>query len=279
MGGDVIGDINYFSSTTDGCPPCVVPYSIATKERSNLEHACARMTIHDLRGKEKSVDIDTNAFEVLRYDGSIQEEFEKDSETQQTYFTEVSDILKQHLGASKVIIYNYAFRSRGVLRPSEKHNENHREPALYPHVDIHASAVQGLVEKLLGKEEGERAMQNRIQIINVWRPLGSNVITQNALTICDYRSVNADKDIHPYTVQGAMLHSAGCLLSRDAQDIHRWYYLSHMRSDEMFVFKMADTKPDVARFACHTAFVNEKEPAPNVEQTSVEVRCLILYDE
>jgi hypothetical protein len=279
MGGDVIGDINYFSSTTDGCPPCVIPYSIATPHRSNLEHTYVRMTIHDLRGKEKSVDLDTNAFEILKYDGSIQEEFQKDSEEQQTYYREISDILKQRLGASKVIIYNYAFRSRGLLQANEQLDDNHREPASYPHVDLAESAIQGLVERLLGKEEGEKAMQKRVQIINIWRPLGSNPITQKPLAICDYTSVNADKDVHEYTVQGAKLHPAGFLMSRDAQDIHRWCYMSQMRSDEMFVFKMADTKTDVARFACHTAFTNENEPTPNAEQTSVELRCLILYDQ
>ncbi|CAF1130689.1 unnamed protein product [Adineta steineri] len=279
MGGDIIGDISYFSSTTDGCPPCVIPYSIQTTQRSNLEHECVRMTIHDLRNKEKSVNLDTNAFEVLKYNGVIQEEFEKDSNAQHTYYKEISEILKQRLNASKVIVYNYAFRSRGLLQADEKHDDNHREPALYPHVDIASSAVQGLVKILLDTEEAEKAIQNRIQIMNVWRPLGSNVITQQPLTICDYSSVNADKDVHEYTVRGAKLHSAGLLMSRDAQDIHKWYYLSQMRSDEMFVFKMADTKSDVARFACHTAFINEQEAIPNVQQTSLEVRCLILYDE
>ena len=278
MGGDVIGDIHYFSSTIDGCPPCVVPYSIATTQRSNLKHECVRMTIHDLRGRETSVDLDTNALEVLKYNGSIQEEFEEGSEAQQTYYKEIGDTLKQRLGASRVIIYNYAFRSRGATPANEQHDENHREPALYPHVDIAASAVRGLVERLLGTEEGERALKHRIQIINVWRPIGVNPITQKPLTICDYCSVNADKDVHEYTVRGAKLHSAGLLMSHDAQHAHQWYYLSDMRSDEMFVFKMADIKPDVARFACHTAFLNENAPIPEVEQTSVELRCLILYD-
>ncbi|CAF2080883.1 unnamed protein product [Rotaria magnacalcarata] len=279
MGGDVIGDINYFSSTKDGCPPCVIPCSIPTTQRSNIEHACVPMTIYDLRGKEKSVDLDKNAFEILKYDGSIQEEFEEGSEAQQTYYKEISNILKQRLNTSKVIIYNYAFRSRGVVQPDAQHDDTHREPALYPHVDIDPSAVQDLVEKVLGKDESERAMKNRIQIINVWRPLRTNPITKNSLTLCDYRSVNAEKDVHSYTVRGAKLHAAGYLMSRDDQDIHRWYYLSQMQPDEMFVFKMTDTKPDVARFACHTAFINENEPTPSVEQTSLEVRCLILYGE
>jgi hypothetical protein len=44
-----------------------------------------------------------------------------------------------------------------------------------------------------------------------------------------------------------------------------------MRYDEMFVFKMFDSKPNVAQFAFHTAFTNKNEPMPNVEQKSLEV--------
>lgn len=279
MGGDTIGDIHYFNSTTDGCPPCVIPCSVKTEHRSNIERVSSRMTIHDLRGRETSVSIDTNGFEILKYNGSIQEEFIQGSEAQQTYYKEMGDILKHRLNASKVIIYNYAFRSRGVSQPDEKYDDNHREAAFYPHVDIAASAVPGLVEKLIGKEEAEKAMCHRVQVLNVWRPLGSNAITHNSFTICDYQSINIEKDVHPYTVQGAMLHSAGYLVSRNDENTHKWYYLSKMRSDEMYVFKMADTKNDVARVACHTAFINENEPTPTLEQKSVEIRCLLLYAE
>lgn len=122
-------------------------------------------------------------------------------------------------------------------------------------------------------------MKNRVQVINVWRPLGTNPITQKPLTICDYQSVDPNKDVQPYTVCGAKLHGAGLLMSRNTNDAHKWYYLSRMQSDEMFLFKMADTKHDVARFACHTAFNNENESIPTEKQITVEVRCLVLYDE
>lgn len=279
MGGDVNGNINYFTSTTDGCSPWEIPFYIPTDQRSNIEQAFARVAIHDLRGKEKSVSLDTNAFEVLKYDGSIQEDFEEGSEAQQTYYKEISGILKQRLGASRVVIYHYTFRSRGAPRTNEHRDWNHREPVQDAHVDTDIPGAHNIIERVLGKEELERLMQNRIQVINVWRPLGSESITQKPLAICDYLSVDLDKDVHQFLVRGGKLHTTGLILSRNAQDAHIWYYLSHMRSDEMFVFKMADTKPDVAQFAYHTGFINENEPTPNVEQTSLEVRCLIFYDE
>ena len=279
MASNTIGNIHYFSGTTDGAPPCVIPYSIQTDHRSNLEHVHVSMTIEDIRDKENRFDLDTNAFEILKYDGSIQDEFQSGSPAQETYYREISDCLQKRLNASKVIVYNYAFRSRGLLQPDEPHDDNHREPACYPHVDIAASAVYGLTKKLLGEEAAAKAINKRVQVINVWRPLGPNSITHKPLTICDYCTVNADTDVHEYTVRGATLHAAGYLMSRSIDDTHRWYYLSQMQSNEMFAFKMADTKTGVARFACHTAFVNENVPIPDVVQKSVEVRCLVLYDE
>ncbi|CAF1146214.1 unnamed protein product [Didymodactylos carnosus] len=247
-------------------------------QRTNFVQEPVRVTIHDLRDKEKTVHLDTNALEVLKYDGSIQEEFEEGSEAQQTYYEEISDLLKKHLGVSRVFIYHYNFRSRSSPRTDEQLDDKHRNPAFFPHVDTSATGAPRVVERWIGKEEGEKVMQNRFQIINVWRPLGSNPITQKPLTICDYRSVDVEKDIHPLDVRGAGYHGASYIMSRNSQDAHIWYYLSQMRSNEMFVFKIFDSKPDTAQFAFHTAFINENEPVPNVEQTSLEIRCLIFYD-
>ena len=75
MVGDIVGDINYFTSTTDGCPPWFVTPVVPAKMRSNFEQVPVHVTIQDLRGKERSVNLDTNGFEVVKYNGSILEEF------------------------------------------------------------------------------------------------------------------------------------------------------------------------------------------------------------
>ena len=279
MGGDVIGDINYFTSTTDGCSPWFIAHSTPTMIRSNFLQTPIHVNIQDLRDREKSVNLDTHAFEVIQYNGSIQEDFEVGSKAQQTYYEEISDILKKRLGTSRVIIYHYTFRFRSSPLPDEQINNTHRNPAFYPHVDTDPCGVHRLVEKNLGKEEGEKAMKNRIQMINVWRPLGCNPITGNPLTICDYRSVDVDKDVHPLAIRGTDPHSTAYIMSHNAQGTHKWYYLSEMRSDEMFIVKMFDSKPDVAQFGFHTAFKNDNASTSNMEQKSLELRCLIFYDD
>ncbi|CAF2688605.1 unnamed protein product [Rotaria sp. Silwood2] len=279
MAGNVIGHINYFTSTIYGCPPWLVTFSIPTAMRSNFVQASIPVTIQNLRGKETSVNLDTNGLEVVKYNGSIQEEFEEGSEAQKTYYEEISNFLKKRLGAFRVIIYHYTFRFRSSPRPDEQLDGTHRNPVFYPHVDIDSFGVQGFVEHVLGEEEAERAKKNRIQLVNVWRPLGANPITDKPLTICDYRSIDVNKDVHPLTIQGAGYHSTAYTLSRNAQDAHVWYYLSPMRSDEMFVFKIFDSEPDVAQFAFHTTFKNGDGSMPTEEQKSLELRCLVFYDE
>jgi hypothetical protein len=279
MVGDVVGEIKYFTSTTDGCPPWAATSSTSATMKSNFVQVAVPLTIHDLRGKETSVNLDTNGLELFTYNGFIQEEFEDGSEAQQTYYEEISDLLKKHLGASHVIIYHYTFRLRNQPRTDEECDHNHRNPVFYPHVDTDEAGVQEVLEKKLDKEDVEKAMQHRIQIINIWRPLGPNPITQKPLTICDYRSIDLNKDVHSYALLKSVYHSTARIMSRNIHDAHIWYYLSAMKSNEMFAFKMFDSKSDVAKFAFHTAFIDQNAPIPNEVQKSLEIRCLVFYDE
>lgn len=279
MGGDIVGNINYFSYSTDGCPAWLIGFALPAKVRSNFVQAPVQVTIRDLRGKENSVNLDTNALEVVKYNGSIQEVFENSSEAQQTYYEEIGDILKKRLGASRVIPYHHSFRFRGPVASDEECDDNHRNPVFYPHVDRDAPAVHSVVEKQLGHVEAEKVKKSRIQMINVWRPLGPHPITKNSLAICDYRSVDVDKDVHPMTTRLVDSNVTAYTLSRNANDAHIWYYMSRMRSDEMFFFKNYDSKPDVAQFGFHTAFQNDSEPTPSEGQRSIELRCLVFYDD
>lgn len=278
MGRDAVGEINYFSSSTDADSPWIIASSIPTTTRSNFIQTPVHVTVHDLRGNEKSVNLDENGFEVVKYDGAIQEEFEEGSEAQKTYYEEISDLLKKRLGASRVIICHHAFRSRNSSLTDEQCDDTHRNPVLYPHVDADLLTVQKWIDRCLGKEESEKARKNRFQMINIWRPLGANPITNNSLTICDYSSIDVNEDIHPLTIRRSNHNASAYTISQNAQNAHKWCYLSDMRSDEMFIFKNFDSKPDVAQFAVHTAFNNDNASTSNLEQKSLELRCFIFYD-
>lgn len=279
MPADVIGQIYYTGSTNDGSSAWLAEYVMPSAGTSNIERIPVQMPIKDLRGQEKSFNLDENGFEVVSYTGCIQEDFEPGSEKQNIAYAEIHDLLKKRLGASRVHMYHHAFRFRSPSLDDEKLNRTHRNPAFYPHMDVDAAAVHGLLAEIFGKDEAERLKRKRIQYIHLWRPVGPNPVTEKPLTLCDYRSIDQTKDVIPLNIRGGndKIFTA-FILARNTQDTHAWYYLSEMRSDEMFIFKSYDSKPDVAQWAPHTAFLNTTVPSPHEEQKSLEFRCLVFYD-
>jgi hypothetical protein len=279
MGVDITGEINFFSHTIDGSFPVLNVTPNLGSATTNFARTPARVTIHDLRGKENIVDLDNNGFEILKYDGHIHDVFDDNSEMQRRYYEDITTVLKKRLNASRVIAINHAFRFRGPPRPADQCDTTHKNPNFYPHVDFDPHAARNLVEETFGEEEAKKVMQNRFQLINVWRPLGPNPIMNVLLAVCDYRSLDSDNDIHVSKLLGTKVAGTIYLISRNSQDAQKWYYLSQMQSDEMFVFKNYDSNPDVAQFGPHTAFNNDNVTSNDVEQISIELRCLVLFDQ
>jgi hypothetical protein len=278
MGSDTTGEINFFSHTFDSLPPWADASPKLGFTSSNFARTPVRVTIHDLRGRENHLDLDKNAFEILKYDGHIHDEFDEKSESQRCYFEEIVNVLKKRLGASRVVVFNHIIRSRGPPRPADQCDPTHKNPVFYPHVDNDPPAARLKVIEILVEEEANKAMKNRFQIINVWRPLGSNPIINTPLTICDYRSLDHVNDIHVVEARGSQASVSVYAISHNIQDAQKWYYLSQMRSDEMFIFKIFDSNYDATQFGAHTAFTDESVPLSDVKQTSIEMRCLVFYD-
>jgi hypothetical protein len=279
MATDIVGEINFFSHTTDGSPPWLDASPKLGWTGSNYARTPVRVTIHDLRGRENNFDVDNNGFEVLKYDGQIHNAFDDNSEIQRCYYEDIVNVLKKRLGASRIVVFNHIIRFRGSPRAPDQCDPTHKNPVFYPHVDNDPPAARLKVKDILGEEEADKMMQNRFQIINIWRPLGPNPVTNTPLTICDYRSIDINNDVHISEVRGSESSVSIYMISRNIQDAQKWYYLSQMRSDEMFMFKIFDSNPDVAQFGAHTAFINEYVPPVNVEQISIEIRCLVFYDQ
>ncbi|CAF1099217.1 unnamed protein product [Rotaria sordida] len=242
MGGDITGEINYFSHTIDGSPQWMDAGAKLGYNTTNHAQTSVRVTIQDLRGKENTVDLDTNGFEILKYDGLMHEIFVDNSEIQRRFYEEIATVLKKRLNASRVIVFNHINRFRGPNLSADQCDSTHRNPIFSPHVDHDPPSARFKVERILGEEEANKVMQNRFQIINIWRPLGPNPIINTPLTICDYCSLDPHNDVHAGTVYNSPNES------------------------------------DVAQFGAHTAFKNENVPLMNVEQISIELRCLVLYD-
>ncbi len=128
-----------------------------------------------------------------------------------------------------------------MQRPSDQCDPTHKNPIFYPHADNDLPSARFKVEDVLGKEAAKHLMKNHFQIINVWRPLGPNPIVKNPLAICDYRSLDLVNDIHTADVRGTQATISLYVISHNIQPAQKWYYLSQMRSNEMFIFKIFDS--------------------------------------
>jgi hypothetical protein len=278
MVGDITGEINFYSHTKDGSFPWMDSTPKLGWTASNFVQIPTKLLIHDLRGKENHFHLDKNGFELMKYDGNINEEFDENSQAQQCYYEEIVNVLKSRLGASRVIVFNHIIRSRGPLRPADQCDQTHKNPVFYPHVDNDPAAANLKVKEILGEEEATKVLKNRFQIINVWRPLGPNPIINTPLTICDYQSLDLKNDIHLSEARGSKSTLSLYVISHNTEDTQKWYYLSNMRSNEMFIFKIFDSNSDLVQFGAHTAFTNDYAPPTNGKQCSIEMRCLVFYD-
>lgn len=109
-----------------------------------------------------------------------------------------------------------------------------RQPALRVHVDQTPAASVARVYKHLSTAEAEDLSKKRFQIINVWRPI-NHPAYDHPLTVCDYRSIDKEKDLVPTTL--IYPGHEGENYSVAFNPSHAWKYLRGMGTDEVLLIK------------------------------------------
>lgn len=203
-------------------------------------------------------------------------------------------------GATRVHVFSHITRrdSRDELEKTvqadssinDKANINKVTPARYIHID---QSNEGAVEVLndnLPANVAESLSKTRWSIINVWRPIKGPVV-KDPLAVCDARSVR-DEDLIPVAANlpskdTGMKYStitAGKrfeLFYAKYSPEHKWYYASEMTPDEVLLIKCFDSIRDgkTARRVPHSAFTDPKTKDLDVVRESIEVRCLVFYED
>ena len=207
---------------------------------------------------------------MLNYDGTVYDPFNDHSEEQKRLYEEIANIVKSRFGASRVILFNHIIRARGASRPADQCDHTHKNPIFNPHVDFDPDGAAAKLKEVIGEEEAIKVLKSRFQIVNVWKPLGLNPITNIPLTICDYQTVDLKNDIHLSEIRGST--SGYAITHINGQQ--NWYYLCNMKWNEMFVFKMFDSHSHLAQFGAHTAFIDESTHQDNVANNPVS-KCVV----
>jgi hypothetical protein len=132
------------------------------------------------------------------------------------------------------------------------------------------------------------ASKKRWSIINVWRAI--TPVKRDPLAVCDTRSVS-DDDLVPITAKlppkGSGTYenvSAGnCVevLYAKANPEHRWYYAEGMQPEEVLLIKIFDSKKEGGANVRvpHSSFVDPETREAVGTRESIEVRCLVFYED
>jgi hypothetical protein len=108
---DVHTSLNYFASTSNGEPPYNFTYSPPPDglPQSNVSIEAINTVVHDIRGKEDSVSLDTTGFAFVQH-VSEEKEFVDEEAVRTRYYKEVEELLKKHTGAKRVLIFDHTIR-------------------------------------------------------------------------------------------------------------------------------------------------------------------------
>jgi hypothetical protein len=239
------------------------------------------VTIHDGRARE-DLTVDEKSFQLVRQKTSLSpEDFyaNPDHKIESTYYPEMEELLKQELGATKVIIFNH--RVRNEVKSGSADVGGYAKGI---HVDFAPSWAEHTFSSMLrwkcsgDEQELERLSKGRFALLNAWRNISHQPIQQDTLAVCDETTVIKPddyiaSDFYGKTGGGKQIRMA----SRNASQ-HRWYYYPQMTRDEVLLIKMYDSDTtQTARSCFHTAFTDPTAPHDAPARESIEIRALAFF--
>src|SRR5205823_10864294 len=130
--------------------------------------------IEDGRGREQEFSLDRNGFQLVKAPSQVRD-FYSDEEIKRTYYPEVEQLLRDKIGASRVVIFDHTVRNAA--------RQGAREPSRRVHNDHTVNSAPRRVRDHLG-DDATDLLKHRFGIINVWRPIRGPVL-DSPLALCD----------------------------------------------------------------------------------------------
>jgi hypothetical protein len=252
-------------------PPAGVPWE-------NCAYASSLVRIRDARRACAPPSLEREGH-VLCDAPSDVVDFRDEAAVRCVLYAESSALVLALTGASEVHVFDHLVRQREAGRPRLSFGRSAVNGRAAANGRIHndyteASGLQRL-ERVL-PEPARRAGVQRHAIVNLWRSIKGPVL-DTPLALCDSRSIRAgelvEADVH-YPARTGEIY----LLTQAPQ--HRWCYYPAMDRHEVLVFKQYDSQlSGVARFTPHAAFDHPHTPPDAPLRESIELRCLVLYNE
>ncbi len=267
----VAGEVVYLAKTAD--KPHTYTYDPPDGvARTNIVNDPHVVPILDMRPIADGLTLDRQGFALVDAPTAVTD-FYDEQQVQATYYAEAEALVKQAIGASRVVVFDHTIRRRthGV---EDRTPGIPRQPVTRIHGDYTEVSGPQRVRDLMGTEADD-LLNRRFAIVNVWRPIRGPLFDA-PLAVCDAASV-ADGDL----VGQDLIYRdrTGEIYGLTYNPEHRWYYAPAMQADEALLLKCYDSNKDGrARFMPHTSFADPHAPADMLPRESIELRTLVFFD-
>ena len=225
------------------------------------EFSAAKIAVKDQRNCEAATDFAEDGFAFANSPTAILDF--KGGNWQSQYDAELADLLKQEVGAKKVITFDHTVR---IDDPQAK-----RRPARHVHSDYSREGAERRLVDILGPGQADEWAQGHYAFINVWRPV-ANPINSAPLGFVRPSTV---KEADWIVIDLIYPDRKGQVMGLAKDDAHEWVYRSRMTPDEVAFFNIYDNsgRPCVG----HSAIDLVEDPTVTAPRQSIESRTLVRY--
>lgn len=218
--------------------------------------------VTDLRGETPSISFDQDGIAFVHQPTSVTD-FSISAPWEPIYNEELTDLLKEQIGAKDVIIFDHTVR---IDDPDAA-----RRPARNVHNDYNQAGAEQRLIDIVGEDKATDFHAAGYGFVNVWRPI-ERVIQSSPLGFIRPDSMVADDWMDIGLIYPDRF---GQILGVAANPAHEWFYQSQMTPDEVVLFNIYDNtgRPHLA----HSALDMEGDDKAPVPRKSIESRTLVRY--
>ncbi len=229
------------------------------------------MSVRNGRPLRHTFRLDTHGFAFVDHRTQVRD-FTDEAERARVYDPEVQALIKQHFGATEVVVFDHTIR---VGDEQVQKATGARPPVKGVHNDYTEKSAPRRLREIVGDAQAERRFGKRWAIVQVWRPIRGRVLI-DPLGICDGRTIPRQGFI---LVERRYKDRTGEVYHIAHHPAHEWFYFPQMERHEALVFKVFDSdtgKP--ARFTAHSAFDDPATPPGAPPRESIETRTFAFFD-
>jgi hypothetical protein len=242
----------------------------ADRERSYWPADDHQVTLTDMRPLQRELTVARNGFTLLNHVTALRNFFDP-AEVERVFFPEIIAEAKRINGALHAVAFG------PVPRSDDPNSKQGRLPAFGAHVDYGRRTIEEMVRPLLG-DKADYWFSKRVVLMNFWRPI--TTVYRTPLALCDASTV-APADMHPSEIYGGLDDPNRAPLygfNLSYNPAHRWYFVHHMRPDEMLAFKLYDSDASQPQWTGHTAFTDPDTAADAPPRQSMELRTVSFIE-